>query len=108
MRSREIYVDIDNTICKTSGMDYADSLPIEDNIEIINRLYDSGNNITYWTARGTKSGIDFRELTEGQLKKWGAKYHELKMGKPAYDILIDDKAINQIKEFDFFLNLIEK
>ena len=108
MKSREIYVDIDNTICKTIGMNYADSTPIEDNIKIINTLYDTGNNITYWTARGTKSGIDFRRLTEEQLRKWGVKYHELKMGKPAYDILIDDKAINQIKEFDFFFNLIEK
>ena len=26
-----------------------------------------------------------------QLNKWGAKFHELKMGKPAYDLFIDDK-----------------
>ena len=104
MRSREIYVDIDNTICKTSGMDYADSLRT-----ILRLLIGYMMRVIILLIDGEgKSGIDFRELTEGQLKKWGAKYHELKMGKPAYDILIDDKAINQIKELDFFLNLIEK
>jgi len=29
-----------------------------------------------------------------QLKEWGCKFHELKMGKPAYDLFIDDKNIN--------------
>jgi hypothetical protein len=32
-------------------------------------------------------------LTQEQLAKWGAKYHELDVGnKPHYDIWIDDKA----------------
>jgi hypothetical protein len=32
-------------------------------------------------------------LTQEQLTKWGAKYHELDVGnKPHYDIWIDDKA----------------
>ena len=51
-------------------------------------------NIIYWTARGTVTGIDWKDITEKQLKSWGAKYHELKMGKPAYDLFIDDKNIN--------------
>ena len=25
---------------------------------------------------------------------WGCKFHELKMGKPNYDLFIDDKNIN--------------
>ena len=48
----------------------------------------------YWTARGTGSGIDWREVTEKQFKKWGVKYHELRFGKPIYDLFIDDKNIN--------------
>ena len=32
-------------------------------------------------------------LTKNQLKKWGIKHHYLIMGKPSFDILIDDKAI---------------
>ena len=34
------------------------------------------------------------ELTVQQLKDWNVKYHELIMGKPSYDIIIDDKAYN--------------
>ena len=68
--------------------------PIPENIAKINRLYDEGNEIIIWTARGTVTKIDWRELTEKQLKEWGVKYHELKFGKPNYELLIDDKAIN--------------
>lgn len=91
-----IYVDIDNTICKTEDIHginkYKMSVPIKDKIEYINSLYDSGNKITYWTARGNSSGIDQTELTRNQLQEWGCKYHDLIMGKPSYDLLIDDKT----------------
>ena len=89
----KIYVDIDNTICKTEGMDYSKSSPIFANIEKINKLYDSGNEIIYWTARGSITKIDNFELTEKQLKKWNCKYHKLSVGqKPYYDLLICDKT----------------
>jgi mannose-6-phosphate isomerase-like protein (cupin superfamily) len=91
-----IYVDIDNTICKTDDIHglnkYRMSEPLLEKIDYINSLYDKGNKITYWTARGNSSGIDQTELTKAQLKEWGCKYHELIMGKPSYDLLIDDKT----------------
>lgn len=89
-----IYVDIDETICKTKGTDYVNAVPMPERIQTINNLYDIGNTIVYWTARGTVSGIDFKSITEVQLTKWGAKYHELKFGKPAYDLFIDDKNVS--------------
>lgn len=89
-----IYVDIDNTIMETKGEDYENSTPIIDRIQKINALYDAGNTIVYWTARGSGSGIDWSELTKKQLDESGTKYHELKMGKPVYDIFIDDKSVN--------------
>jgi dTDP-glucose 4,6-dehydratase len=89
-----IYVDIDNTICNTTGMDYENSWPIEDNIKYINSLYDYGHTIIYWTARGTITGINWEILTRQQLKKWNVKFHELKFGKPHYDCYIDDKVVN--------------
>ena len=64
------------------------------NIQKVNDLYDAGNQIVYWTARGTKTGIDWREVTEGQFHTWGVKYHELHFKKPAYDLFICDKVIN--------------
>lgn len=91
-----IYVDIDNTICITDdkyGLNkYIQSVPIKKKIDYMNELYNKGNKITYWTARGNSSGIDQTELTKTQLKEWGCKYHELIMGKPSYDLLIDDKT----------------
>jgi hypothetical protein len=69
-------------------------VPIKENIEKINDLYNQGHTVVYWTARGTKTGLDWYELTGRQLKEWGAKYHDYKVGKPAYDVFICDKAIN--------------
>ena len=55
-----IYVDIDETICYYKGdRDYNLALPLVDNIKKINKLYDEGHNIKYWTARGTVIKIDW-------------------------------------------------
>ena len=92
-----IFVDIDNTICETDDSlanKYLSSKPILDMIKHVNDLYHKGNRITYWTARGNASNKDYRELTETQLASWGCLYHELKMGKPSYDLFIDDKTIH--------------
>ena len=95
-----IYVDIDETICDTpKDRDYSKSTPIFENIEKINKLFENGNIIVYWTARGTKTGKDWRRITEEQFRLWGVKYHELYFNKPVYDYWIDDKAINAM---DFF------
>ena len=92
----KIFVDIDETICDYVGdRSYPKAIPIKDRIEKINNLYDAGHKITYWTARGTVTGIDWLALTKKQLKEWGCKFHHLSVGeKPAYDLLICDKAIN--------------
>ena len=94
-----IYVDIDNTIFKTEGTDYTKSKPMPERIKAINNLYDQGNEIIYWTARGTGSGKDWSEVTKEQFKRYGVKYHTLKFGKPIYDIFIDDKNINSEEFF---------
>lgn len=91
-------VDIDQTICVTPQIDgkhrYDMSVPIPHRIEEINKLYDQGHTIKYWTARGSGSGLDWTELTQKQLNDWGCKFHEVKLGKPSYDVWIDDKALN--------------
>jgi len=99
-------VDIDNTICLTQKdadgkWDYPNSKPHVHRINHINKLYDEGNTIIYWTARGSGSGIDWTELTTQQLDSWGCKYHEVRLGKPSYDIWIDDKAFNDQHFFGF-------
>ena len=90
-----IFVDVDNTICQPDpNMDYDKVIPWMDRIARINELYDEGHRVTYWTARGTMTGIDWRETTQNQLNEWGAKHHDLILGKPAFDLFIDDKSIH--------------
>ena len=100
----KIYVDIDETICYYNGeRNYPDAIPLPSRIKKINDLYSEGNVITYYTARGAVTGIDWKEVTRNQLNSWGCKYHYLSVGeKPAYDLLICDKAINSET---FFLDL---
>ena len=91
------FIDIDDTICTLSeSLKYETAVPIPQAILKINKLYSEGHTIVFWTARGTKSGIDWRQLTETQLSSWGVQYHELRFGKPVYDVFIDDKNINSL------------
>ena len=98
------YVDIDGTICsveldENGNVDYTKTKPYMDRIKKINDLYDQGHEVHYYTARGSASGIDRSELTLNQILEWGVKHTSLALKKPAYDLWIDDKAINSE---DFF------
>jgi hypothetical protein len=87
-----IYVDIDGTIC-TQESDYNLAKPIPHYIAKINRLYDDGHHIVYYTARGQVSKRDWSALTLVQLTEWGCKFHELRVNhKPHYDLYICDKS----------------
>ena len=86
--------DIDGTICTNTNGDYKNAKPYIERIHFINKLYDDGNVIKYFTARGSTTGIDWRKLTAKQLKEWNAQYHELILGKPDGDLFIDDKGVN--------------
>jgi len=106
-------VDIDGTICtKTKDGTYTDCQPFLDRIEKINNLF-ADHEIIYFTARGMgrHKGIQslaveqFFELTAEQLDKWGVQYNQLILGKPAGDVYIDDKGIN---DEDFFADKIGK
>ena len=96
--------DIDGTICSLTDGNYANATPYLRRIETVNRLYDEGNKIIFFTARGSTTGIDWTDVTAEQLKEWGAKYHELHLGKPHYDIYVGDKAFN---DKAYFSKLIE-
>jgi CMP-N,N'-diacetyllegionaminic acid synthase len=93
--SKKFCFDVDGVIMTiTPQNNYNLSHPILETVEIINQLYDQGNYIIIFTARGYVTGIDWTELTVDQLNKCGLKYHELKFGKPAADYYIDDKFIS--------------
>ena len=93
-----IYVDIDQTIANTprdgESWNYEKSSPRTKYISKINSLFDKGNQIVYWTARGSSSGKDWSELTKSQLDSWGCKYTRIEtLKKPSFDLIIDDKSI---------------
>lgn len=87
-----IWADVDGTLFKR-GKDYYDVKPNQEIIDLINRLFDAGHYIKIFTSRGSSSGVDFREVTEKQLKDFGVKFHELEMvGKK--DLVIDDFSLH--------------
>ncbi len=91
-----IRVDIDETICacdENNIRSYETTKPIQSNIDKVNQLYDAGHTIIYWTARGSRTGINWYDFTKRQLDSWGVKYHELYCNKPYYDLFIEDKSI---------------
>jgi hypothetical protein len=101
---RVVLVDVDETICFYPGKrqyDFAE--PDKGNIDKINKLYDEGWYVIYWTARGGSKksralGRCYYEFTWNQLELWGCKFHDLSTGsrgkyiKPACDLVIDDKS----------------
>jgi len=90
---KKIVVDVDGTIC-TQEKDYNNAKPLMNRIEFINNLHAEGLEVEYFTARGTKTGKDWKEITEKQFEKWGVKYDKLTFGKPAGDLYVDDKAFS--------------
>jgi capsule biosynthesis phosphatase len=97
-----IIFDIDNTICRTTNKKYNLSKPYKNKIKLINDLYKKGNIIKIFTARymGSHNGNinlinkKYYKKTLKQLKKWELNFHELIMGKPIFDLFVDDKAYN--------------
>ncbi len=90
--ARSLVVDIDGVLATiVPGNDYTLSQPMPENIARVNALFDAGHHIVLFTARGSKTGIDWRSTTEAQMAEWGVRYHELRLGKPAADHYIDDR-----------------
>lgn len=85
--------DVDDTLCRTEGTDYAGAQPIPHRIRDVNELFDEGHTIIIHTARGQLQSDRAQILydTESQLKAWGVKYHVFTT-KPAADIYVDDRA----------------
>lgn len=101
--------DIDGTLCTlVEGGDYSKAKPLANRIKKINLLFEQGNEIILFTARGmgrTNNNPEeaknlFFQFTSNQLNEWGVKYSLLFMGKPSGDCYIDDKGVNDGIFFD--------
>ncbi len=106
---KTIAFDLDDVICfRPNGYehlgpnkyDYCE--PDQNVIDLVNSLYEDGNKIVIYSARGMSQykgnvSLIYSELyfkTIRQLNDWGLKYNQLVMGKIHYDLLIDDKVLN--------------
>jgi len=99
MTNKVFCFDIDGVIAQLSpNNDYNLSQPNTHVIARINKLYEQGNYIILFTARGSKTGIDWMEVTKKQMSDWGVSFHELKLGKPAADFYVDDRMVH-LKHF---------
>lgn len=116
MRKIILCFDLDNVICKTNDQfEYKKSKPNKNQIKLINKLYKKGYYIKIFTARGSgrfngnikKIKKHFYSLTLNQLKKWKLLFNEFIIGKPSYDLFVDDKCYgfkkNWYKNFDEYL-----
>lgn len=75
-------IDIDGTVCDDVPNEEPERMgtcePYPDALEILNKWYDEGHIITFFTSRTE----EHRAITEYWLKKHGFKYHGLLVGKP--------------------------
>ncbi len=100
-RRKRIVFDLDGCLCQQTEGDYENAQPIERAIGLINRLYACGHEITIHTSRYmgrcdsnvARAYYEGFEFTQQQLRAWGVHYHLLIMGKPAADVVVDDRAL---------------
>ena len=99
--SKVFLIDIDGTICDDIKNEeshlYTSAKVFPDSLNIINKWYDEGNAITFFTARESKD----RVVTEDWLKRHGVKYHSLVMDKPRIKdgqeyVWIDNRKVRAI------------
>lgn len=79
---KNFLIDIDGTICDDIPNEEPERmgtcLPYPDALRIVNKWYDEGHIITFFTSRTE----EHREVTEEWLDRHGFKYHGMLMEKP--------------------------
>lgn len=79
---RNFLIDIDGTVTEDVPNEEPERMrtcqPFPDALEMVNKWYDEGHIITFFTSRTE----DLRAITETWLQEYGFKYHGLLMNKP--------------------------
>jgi uncharacterized HAD superfamily protein len=103
-------IDIDGTICDDIPNEeperMIDAQLYPDALEILNKWFDEGHIITFFTSRVE----EHRQVTEQWLNKHGFKYHGLLMGKPRGGNYhwVDNHIVRATRYEGKFTDLIEK
>jgi uncharacterized HAD superfamily protein len=102
-------IDIDGTICEDIPNEEPErmltAIEIPNAREIINKWYDEGHIITFFTSRLP----EHRENTETWLKEHGFKYHGIMFGKPRGGNYhwIDDRTVRATRFVGKFTEFVE-
>ena len=105
-------IDIDGTICDDIKNEdshlFASANVFPDSLSIINKWYDEGHVITFFTARESKD----RKVTEDWLTQNGFKYHGLVMDKPRIKddqeyVWIDNRKVRAVTYLGTWSELTE-
>ena len=103
-------IDIDGTVTDDVPNEEPERMalvqPFPDALEILNKWYDEGHIITFFTSRTE----EVREITETWLDKHEFKYHGLLMGKPRGGNYhwIDNHIVKGTRYNGIWSDLIEK
>ncbi len=103
-------IDIDGTICDDIPNEepwrMIDAALYPDALKILNKWYDEGHIITFFTSRTEIH----REVTTKWLEKHGFKYHNLLMGKPRGGNYhwVDNHIVRATRYNGRFTDLIKK
>ena len=101
VKQKLFLIDIDGTICDDIRNEDSHLYPTANvfpkALDIINKWYDEGSVITFFTARESKDKL----VTEEWLEKHGFKYHGLVMDKPRINdhqeyVWIDNKKVRAV------------
>lgn len=113
MNNKVFLIDIDGTVCDDIRNEeshlYSEAETFLDALETLNRWYDEGAHITFFTAREEKD----RLVTELWLRKHEFKYHGLVMGKPRCKgdqeyHWIDNRKVRATQYLSKFTDLVKK
>ena len=103
-------IDIDGTITDDVPNEEPERMatcePFQDALQIVNKWYDEGHQICFFTSRIE----EHRQVTEDWLTKHGFKYHSLLMGKPRGGNYhwIDNHIVRATRYKGQFTDLINK
>ena len=121
--SKTYVIDIDGTICDwEAGRDYTLSEPFPERIKIINDLYDDGNIIKYFTARGMgrfkgdrdKAGYELIQTWQGfvyHMTSRGSRFKDGAIRNPDGQVFMTVKkekgkrSVTNYKTLEIFYNL---
>lgn len=91
----EICFDIDGVLfSRTFDGNYENAIPNVGIISLLQTLKEKGFLIVLHTARGSKTGKNWKEITKKQLMENNIPYDELIFNKPGSDFYIDDRGIS--------------